>query len=67
MQKKLRVRKIPLSELLDILIELEENGIEFIDIMAIQDEISDSVVIMEEDCDDDDTPPLTDNDLDILM
>lgn len=51
MEKKLRVRNIPVTRLLDILEELEECGIEFIDIIAKQGEQQDTIVFVKDDGD----------------
>jgi hypothetical protein len=45
-QKKVVLRKIPLEIFLDVLMEIYEQGVDYVDIVGIPDEIQDTIGVM---------------------
>lgn len=45
-KKEIKLRKIPLQAFLDVLIDLYNSGLDYIDIVGIPDEIQDTIGVM---------------------
>lgn len=45
-QKKVILKKIPLEIFLDVLMEIYEQGVDYVDIVGIPDEIQDTIGVM---------------------
>lgn len=45
-KKEIKLRKIPLQAFLDVLVDLYNSGLDYIDIVGIPDEIQDTIGVM---------------------